>query len=214
MATVAPTATTAPTVTPMVTPAADSDAGQVTVEGVTIRVLAAFPIRVQAVVAGSTPDSCTTITGAETQRIGNRFTVTLTATRPADQVCAEVLTPFEQIVSLDVMGLLPGPYTVFVHGIGADFVLPDANAGAPGDPVIATDVETIRSVGYTPIYSTPDRTSSVVGMIAAGETAHVTGKDPLGLWWQVVCPDSIVGDCWVSADPAVTQPATASGESS
>jgi len=206
---VPPVATAAPTAT--VTPAPDQAAVQVVVEGVSVRLLESFPIQVQAVVTGSMPDACTTITGAETRRNGKRFTVTLVATRPVDQMCAEVITPFEQIVRLDVMGLPAGPYAVTVHGVGADFVLPDANAGAPGDPVIATDVDYVLAVGGARIYSTPDATSPVIGMIAAGMTVRVTGKDPLGLWWRVVCPDDTVGDCWVSANPAVTQPTTPPG---
>jgi hypothetical protein len=30
-------------------------------------------------------------------------------------------------------------------------------------------------------------------------------------WWRVICPDSTVGNCWVSADPTLTQPIVPAG---
>ena len=197
------TATPAATVAPTAMPATDQEPAQVTVEGVTVRLLESFPIRVQAVVVGSTPDSCTTVTGAETRRAGNRFIVTLTATRPAAQVCAQVITPFEHIVSLDVTALPGGLYTVDVHGITVDVILPDYVGGSP---VIEIPVTYVLALVYAPIHTAQDASSPVVGRVAAGTVVRVTGKDPLGLWWRVVCPDNIVGDCWVSANAAVTQP--------
>jgi hypothetical protein len=43
--------------------------------------------------------------------------------RPADEVCAQVLEPFEQTVELDVEGLEPGQYTINVNGVTQDFEL-------------------------------------------------------------------------------------------
>ncbi len=46
----------------------------------------------------------------------------------------------------------------------------------------------------------------LVGWIAAGQTAAVTGRSPDLKWWRVICPDGTVGDCWVSAGDRFTQP--------
>jgi uncharacterized protein YraI len=60
-----------------------------------------------------------------------------------------------------------------------------------------------------PIYGGPEEQYSIIGTIAAGQTAKVTGVTADGSWWRVICPDDSVGDCWVSADPSFTQPAQA-----
>jgi hypothetical protein len=32
-----------------------------------------------------------------------------------------------------------------------------------------------------------------------------------GAWWRVICPDDTVGNCFIIADPNLTQPTTAPG---
>jgi len=38
-------------------------------------------------------------------------------------MCAQVMTPFEEVVALDVVGLKAGVYTVDVNGVGDTFEL-------------------------------------------------------------------------------------------
>ena len=144
------------------------------------------------------------MTGAATRRAGNRLLVTLATARPASAVCAQVLTPFEERVDLDVTGLAGGFYTVDVHGITTGVTLSDPGVGAPSIETAVTHVLALVSV---PVHPAQDASSPVIGWVTAGTVARVTGRDPIGLWWRVVCPDDTVGDCWVSADPAVTRPA-------
>ncbi len=61
------------------------------------------------------------------------------------------------------------------------------------------------------IYGGPGTQYSVVGSVASGQTAKVTGVSSDNNWWRVICPDDTVGDCWVTADPALTQPAETPG---
>ena len=114
-----------PTETPI--PAATATSGAVeglaTVEGVDIQILESMPVQVQAVIKGYLPDPCTRISSVGQSRDGNTFKITISTARPADAVCAEVITPFEHTVSLDVTGLKAGTYTVTVHGISATFEL-------------------------------------------------------------------------------------------
>jgi hypothetical protein len=201
--TLMPTATVAPA-QPTATAAAVQEPSQVYVERVDVHLLESFPVQVRIVVAGYMADACTTVNGAETQRAGSRLRVTLTTTRTGE-LCAQVLTPFEQSISLDVNGLPGGSYTVDVHGITTDVVLPDFAGSEPG---IESAVTHVLALVTTPIYTAQDPSSIVVGALAAGTVVRVTGKDPIGLWWRIVCPDNTVGDCWVSADPTVTQPTT------
>lgn len=68
-------------------------------------------------IMGDHPDSCTR-TGDITQAIeGDMILVTLDSTRPADAMCATVLTPFETTYTLDTSDLEAGEYTLDVNGI-------------------------------------------------------------------------------------------------
>ena len=81
-------------------------------------------VQVSVVVQGSFPDSCTSL-GEVTQTVeDNTISVTLTGVQPADMMCAQVLTPFEETIPLDVSGLPAGEYTVDVNGTVATVVLP------------------------------------------------------------------------------------------
>ncbi|MDY6893672.1 MAG: hypothetical protein SVO26_08195 [Chloroflexota bacterium] len=90
---------------------------QATVDSIEILLLESFPLQVNVVARGNLPDSCTTIHEITRERDGNTFQVTITTTRPADLSCAQVLVPFEEVISLDVLGLPAGIYTVNVNGV-------------------------------------------------------------------------------------------------
>ncbi|GAB4520667.1 MAG: hypothetical protein Fur0018_00390 [Anaerolineales bacterium] len=100
-----------------------SPTGQVFVDQVEIVLMESFPLQAAAIVRGSLSDACTTLSGVDVQRQGNVFRVNLHTERPADAVCAQVLTPFEENVSLDVAGLSAGTYTVDVNGVQRAFTL-------------------------------------------------------------------------------------------
>ena len=97
------------------------------VQNVEIRLLESYPVQVQAVARGLLPDAgCTTILGASQKRGGNIFTVTINTTVDPQALCAPALTPFEQVIPLEVDSLLPGPYIVRVNSVEAGFELPAA----------------------------------------------------------------------------------------
>ena len=54
--------------------------------------------------------------------------------------------------------------------------------------------------------SGPGMQFSVIGYLAAGQTAKVTGISADGYWWRVICPDNTTGSCWVSALGHLTLP--------
>lgn len=93
------------------------------VDNLEVLLLESFPVQVQVVARGALPDSCTTLVDATVQRQGNTFQVLLNTRRPAEAACATVLTPFEQVIPLDVVGLKAGVYTVDVNGLPATFEL-------------------------------------------------------------------------------------------
>ncbi len=86
-------------------------------------------------------------------------------------------------------------------------VAPDA---ASSFPTKATDVQYVRAKQDINIRKGPGVQYDIVGGVYAGQTAKVTGvTNADATWWRVICPDGNVGDCWVSADPALTEPADA-----
>jgi hypothetical protein len=94
------------------------------VQSVEIQILEADPIQVNAIVRGQLPDAgCTTISSVDQLREGNSIKVMLTTTTDPLALCAQALTPFEQMVSVDVSNLPPARYTLDVNGVEQSFKL-------------------------------------------------------------------------------------------
>lgn len=106
--------------------------GQAKVDSVEVLIMESFPVQVSVVARGELPDSCTRIDEIISQQSGDTFRVAITTYRQPDQMCTQVIVPFEQSVALDVAGLPAGTYNVSVNGVPATFtldvdnVLPDA----------------------------------------------------------------------------------------
>ncbi len=96
--------------------------------------LTGTPLQATAVVRGALPDPCTEIAGVEVARQGNLFTIALTTKRPADAACAQMLTAFEKQVSLDILGLPAGTYTVEANGVQTTFSLEVDNVSPAESP--------------------------------------------------------------------------------
>lgn len=73
-------------------------------------------------------------------------------------------------------------------------------------PIVETDVNYVQAQQDVVMYSGPGDTYEEIGGVADGQTALVTGQSEDGNWWRVICPDDTVGDCWITADPAITFP--------
>lgn len=104
---------------PPPTPTASDDGvvkGLATVERVDILILESFPVQVRVQAQGFLADGCTTIDTVTTEREDNLFRVRIATVRPVGQACTEALVPFEESISLDVLGLPAGEYTVDVNG--------------------------------------------------------------------------------------------------
>ena len=68
-----------------------------------------------ATISGNYPDSCSTLGDVVTTVGGDTIMVTVFAESPPDMMCATVLVPFEETITLDVGELEPGEYTVVVN---------------------------------------------------------------------------------------------------
>lgn len=75
-------------------------------------------------VRGDFPDSCTELgevsQTVETEGSEINVIVTIETSRPADVMCAQVLTSFETNFVLDTSDLAPGTYTLTVNGISTE----------------------------------------------------------------------------------------------
>ena len=101
--------------------------GWARVETVELLMLESFPVQINVVARGSLPDGCTKIHEIIKEREGNSFLVTIRTARPADAMCTQALVPFQEVISLDVVGLKAGKYTVEVNGVKGSFELSQDN---------------------------------------------------------------------------------------
>lgn len=104
---------------------ATPDSGEITffVESIEVRTLKTDPVQVEAVVHGQLVDACTTIKDVSVETKEKTFVITLQTTRPADQMCAQVLTPFDQVVPLELPAPATGTYEVQAGDVVQSFTL-------------------------------------------------------------------------------------------
>ena len=69
-----------------------------------------------------------------------------------------------------------------------------------------TNVKYVMALQDVNIRSGPGTQFRILGYIAEGQAAKVTGVSANGNWWRVICPDDSVGSCWVSALSSLTKP--------
>lgn len=98
--------------------------GLAVVQSVEIQILESMPIQVNALIRGQLSDAgCTTISTVTQTRDGSTFNIELATTTDPLALCAQALTPFEQVVLLDVTDLPPAPYVVNANGVRQAFEL-------------------------------------------------------------------------------------------
>ena len=97
-----------------------------TPKGLDVVNLQTFPYKVQAQIKSELPDSCS-IVSAEVTQEGKVFTITTTASRPKDAMCAQVVTSNTTTVNLPVTGLAAGTYTVKYATFSKTFTLVQKN---------------------------------------------------------------------------------------
>lgn len=150
----APT-TPSPTAEPTTGPATDS-VTPAPVDQVEILIMESFPVQINVIVNGNLPDGCTTLDAVEQTRTDNTYQITLMARRPADAVCTQQLTPYQEIIPLDVVDLPAGNYTVNVNGTLAGFALASDNTLATPEP------EPTATPAATPTPATPGGVTGLV----------------------------------------------------
>lgn len=109
--------------------------GSVQIDQVSLQILESFPVQVQVLIVGTLPDSCTEIDRVERrfEAEDRAFHLEIQTVRTTDEACAQVLVPFEEVVSLDVYGLQADTYTVHVDGVRETFTLDVDNVPGEGE---------------------------------------------------------------------------------
>ena len=95
---------------------------KVLIENIEIMITKSFPLQVSVAVEGIKSVPCTELLNPAVSYADNTFTVVLAETKlgPAES-CIAVTDPFETSVTLDVLDLPAGTYTVKVNGVTAEF---------------------------------------------------------------------------------------------
>jgi hypothetical protein len=123
----APTAAPVEPPTPAGTPdgkAPVAETGAAVVENIEVRILESYPVQVHVELSGYLPDGCTTIRDTEVVNAGTTFRIRMTTGRPPNAMCTMAITPFQEVVPLNVIGLPGGVYQVAVNDLWAEFTLP------------------------------------------------------------------------------------------
>lgn len=111
--------------------------GSAVVEEIDVMKLESFPIQVNVLARGYTPDGCTTLGDIKQSYANNKFTIKIESKKPLDaENCTQVIMPFEKTISLNgVSGLPKGSYTVDVNGVTGGFMLEMDNFISETDPL-------------------------------------------------------------------------------
>lgn len=89
-------------------------------------------------------------------------------------------------------------------------VLPTATHVPPtAVTVLNTPVQYVMALTDVNMRSGPGTGYNVIGWVAEGQMASVTGVSSDNGWWRVQCADGATGSCWISAHTQYTQPAAA-----
>ncbi len=95
---------------------------------------------------------------------------------------------------------------LYWHGI----LLPSSGSfksyGVPPIESFDTEVKYVRTKADVNLRTGPGETFDVLGPIPAGEIAQVVGISADGAWYRIQCTSYVTGLCWISADPALTEP--------
>lgn len=142
------------------------------VESVEVQIIQSDPVQVNAIVRGNLTESCATLSGSQTTYASNTFQIKLMTKSPTDRGCAQVTTPYERTIPLDMSGLTSDTYIVIVNGVSTSFYFPsgDAQVPTPIHLVVSTADQTIQVIDLN-IPLDPTNAPFIEGMLASGGSA-------------------------------------------
>lgn len=127
------------------------------VESLTLTPVAAGALEAQVIVRGTLGDACTTLADVTVRRQAQVFLINVFKERPANAVCAQVVSAYERTVTLDLTGLAAGDYVVVANDVNATLTVsgqPTPTEAAPtATPVAPTPTEAAPTAA--PVAPTP-----------------------------------------------------------
>lgn len=93
------------------------------VDSFDIAMLESFPVQATMTVRGSFADACWRVSKVEQDVFQQEAIFVTLEMERVGEVCAQVITPFEEVVDLKIRGLKAGTYRVVVNGVEGSLVL-------------------------------------------------------------------------------------------
>ncbi|MFC1923594.1 SH3 domain-containing protein, partial [Chloroflexota bacterium] len=128
---------------------------------------------------------------------------------PADQINKHLLPPYEIELELESGLYLLNVFAQWqeIGDVSYGFLVevsPNQVSEFPGEESDFSTVVILAEAGLN-LRDEPDLSSEVIGFLPRGELVEVIDQSPDGNWWQIVCPEEVVGTCWISADPLFSE---------
>jgi hypothetical protein len=158
-------------------PAVDAGAGKTTVyvDGIELLILESFPVQVMAIVRGSLPNGCVVLDDVSAARIEEGFLLEF-ATHKEGDFCTEALVPFEERVTLDVLGLPAGTYSVRAGEVSSEFTFDVDNSSTDHTPADDTSADGTSTDGSSAAYI-QDLRGTVTAVEPGADGVQVTLAD-------------------------------------
>jgi inhibitor of cysteine peptidase len=102
-----------------VSPGNDREVQRVEIESVEVQIAESFPVQIFVVVSGYVPDPCWEVQEPVIEQSDQRFEIEIVAERDPDEMCAQVIEPYEESIGLGTVE--PGDYVVSVNGVEQSF---------------------------------------------------------------------------------------------
>jgi hypothetical protein len=109
------------------------------VDEIQVNLLESLPGQASVTIRGTMPDACTKVNSFSQQVSENTIYLRVYAERPADRMCAQVLTPYQETLLLNLSKVTPGEYMLDVNGITQTLTLEPDMLGVPREPREPTD---------------------------------------------------------------------------
>lgn len=136
--------------------------------------------------------------------LGTFFVLGLGVFQISDRDTGTVPTPFIEVITPTPTGESTATATVTATSEATDVANPTETppATSAAQPtaieVSSTTVQYVQALTEVNIRSGPGTSYGVIGWVAGGQTAKVTGVNSATGWWRVACPDGSTGSCWVT----------------
>lgn len=143
--------------------------------------------------------------------LGAFFVLGLGFFQISDRDTGTVPTPFIEVITPTLTDQPAATATATATGAGTAVSTPTETppATSAAQPtaveVSTTTVQYVQALTDVNIRSGPGTRFGVIGWVAGGQTAKVTGVNSATGWWRVACPDGSTGSCWVTGATEYTK---------